>query len=72
LALRLTGDLTAVFLALAVALAAFGLINVAAVAGGAWFGPVRFRSLPIRGKRESRIAHEAPGAYRMDQVTALN
>jgi putative MATE family efflux protein len=37
LALRLTGDLTAVFIALAVALAAFGVINAAAVAGGAWF-----------------------------------
>jgi Na+-driven multidrug efflux pump len=38
LALRWTGNLTAVFIALAVALAAFGLINAAAVAGGAWFG----------------------------------
>jgi Na+-driven multidrug efflux pump len=37
LALRWTGDLTDVFLALAVALAAFGLINAAAVAGGVWF-----------------------------------
>jgi putative MATE family efflux protein len=38
LALRWTGNLTSVFIALAVALAAFGLINAAAVAGGAWFG----------------------------------
>jgi putative MATE family efflux protein len=38
LALRWTGDLTAVFIALSVALATFGLINAAAVAGGAWFG----------------------------------
>jgi MATE family, multidrug efflux pump len=37
LALRWTGDITDVFIALAVALAAFGLINAAAVAGGAWF-----------------------------------
>src|SRR5580698_609498 len=37
LALRRTGDLTAVFIALSVALATFGLINAAAVAGGAWF-----------------------------------
>jgi Na+-driven multidrug efflux pump len=37
LALRWTGDLTAVFLALSVALATFGLINAAAVAGGVWF-----------------------------------
>jgi hypothetical protein len=38
LALRLTGDLIYVFLALAVALTAFGAINAAAVAAGAWFG----------------------------------
>jgi Na+-driven multidrug efflux pump len=37
LALRWTGSLTAVFVALAVALATFGLINAAAVARGAWF-----------------------------------
>jgi hypothetical protein len=36
--LRWTGNATGVFIALAVALAAFGLINAAAVAGGAWFG----------------------------------
>ena len=45
LALRLGGDLGYVFVSLAVALAAFGLINAAAVAGGAWFGPLR---LPLR------------------------
>jgi hypothetical protein len=38
-ALRLTGNLTNVFIALSVALATFGLINAAAVAGGAWFAP---------------------------------
>jgi putative MATE family efflux protein len=38
LALRWTGNLTGVFIAVALALAAFGLINAAAVAGGAWFG----------------------------------
>jgi putative MATE family efflux protein len=37
IALRLTGNLTYVFLALAVALSAFGLINAAAVAAGVWF-----------------------------------
>jgi putative MATE family efflux protein len=37
LALQWSGNLTDVFLALAVALAAFGLINAAAVARGAWF-----------------------------------
>jgi putative MATE family efflux protein len=37
LALRWTGNLTGVFVALAVALATFGLINAAAVASGVWF-----------------------------------
>jgi putative MATE family efflux protein len=37
IALRWTGNLSDVFIALAVALAAFGLINAAAVAGGVWF-----------------------------------
>jgi putative MATE family efflux protein len=37
MALRWTGSLTDVFLALAAALAAFGLINAAAVASGVWF-----------------------------------
>jgi len=37
LALRFSGNLTDVFIALALALATFGLINAAAVAGGAWF-----------------------------------
>ena len=36
LALRLTGDMNYVFVALAIALVAFGLINAGAVAGGAW------------------------------------
>jgi putative MATE family efflux protein len=37
LALRWTGSLNAVFVALSVALATFGLVNAAAVARGAWF-----------------------------------
>jgi len=37
LALRWTGNLTEVFIALSVALATFGLINAAAVASGVWF-----------------------------------
>jgi len=37
-AFHLSGDLADVFTALAIALAAFGAINAAAVAGGAWFG----------------------------------
>jgi len=40
LALRWSGDLSQVFLALGAALAAFGLINAGAVARGAWFGPI--------------------------------
>ena len=42
LVLHSTGNLTHVFLALSVALSAYGLIIAAAVAGGAWFGPVRW------------------------------
>jgi Na+-driven multidrug efflux pump len=42
LALRHDGDLSHVFLALSVALTAFGLINAGAVAGGAWFGSIRW------------------------------
>src|SRR5262249_5254769 len=38
LALRLSGNVSDVFFALAIALAVFGLVNAAAVAGGAWFG----------------------------------
>lgn len=37
IALRLTGDLTDIFVALALALVSFGLINAAAVARGVWF-----------------------------------
>ena len=40
LALRWTGDVTYVFLALSAALAVFGLMNAGAVASGAWFGPI--------------------------------
>ena len=42
LVLHSTGDLSHVFLALSVALTAFGLINAAAVAAGVWFGPIRW------------------------------
>jgi MATE family, multidrug efflux pump len=49
LALRWSGDLSYVFLALSVALAAFGLINAGAVARGAWFGRVGWlRMRPAR------------------------
>src|SRR5262245_8709698 len=42
LALHSSSNLTHVFLAMSAALTAFGLINAAAVAGGAWFGPIRW------------------------------
>ena len=40
LALRWSGDLSYVFIALSAALTAFGLMNAGAIAGGAWFGPI--------------------------------
>jgi Na+-driven multidrug efflux pump len=49
LALRWDGDLSHVFIALAVALVAYGLIIAVAVAGGAWFGKIswpRFGPVP--------------------------
>jgi putative MATE family efflux protein len=56
LALHLTGNLADVFVALAIALAVFGVINAAAVAGGAWFGPLRLRSLlRLRRKHDLRV-----------------
>jgi Na+-driven multidrug efflux pump len=51
-ALRWSGNLTDVFLALAIALAAFGLINAAAVASGVWF-----EKMP--GKRVAKAATAA-------------
>jgi len=42
LALHSSGNLSHVFLALSGALTVFGLINATAVAGGAWFGPIRW------------------------------
>jgi putative MATE family efflux protein len=40
LALRMSGDLSNVFLAQGAALVVYGLVNAASVAGGAWFGPI--------------------------------
>jgi Na+-driven multidrug efflux pump len=54
LALRWSGDPSHVFLALSAALAAFGLINAGAVAGGAWFGRVAWP------RRRTARAHEIP------------
>jgi putative MATE family efflux protein len=42
LALYWSGSLSPVFLAMSAALTVFGLINAVAVAGGAWFGPLRW------------------------------
>jgi Na+-driven multidrug efflux pump len=53
LALRWSGNLTYVFIALAVALAAFGLINAAAVAARVWFKPaaaIPSAGAPWRGR----------------------
>jgi putative MATE family efflux protein len=46
LALGWSGDLSHVFLALSAALAVFGLMNAAAVAGGAWFGSIDLPRMP--------------------------
>jgi len=43
LALRWSGDVSYVFVALSAALAAFGLMIAGAVAGGAWFGRIVWR-----------------------------
>jgi len=48
LALRWSGELSHVFLAQSVALVAFGLINMGAIAGGAWFGPLSWPALRRR------------------------
>ena len=45
LVLHSTGNLSHVFLVLSAALTAFGLINAAAVAAGAWFGPIQWSGI---------------------------
>jgi Na+-driven multidrug efflux pump len=45
-ALHFGGGLLQIFLVQSLALAAFGLINAAAVAGGSWFGPVSWLRIP--------------------------
>ena len=52
LAERLTGDISVVFLAVGAALAAFGLINAAAVAGGSWFDRAAAPAEPARLRAE--------------------
>jgi Na+-driven multidrug efflux pump len=49
LALNWSGELAHVFIAQSAALAAFGLLNAATIAGGAWFGPVRWATVLRRG-----------------------
>ena len=46
LALQWGGGLTQIFIAQAVGLLIYGLVNAAAVAGGAWFGPVGWPRMP--------------------------
>ena len=58
LALRSGGNLSHVFLALSAALVAFGIINAAAVASGAWFGPIAW-PWPRRAKA---VSPAAPGS----------
>src|SRR4051812_44610408 len=48
LALAWTGELALVFVAQSLALAAFALINAAAIAAGAWFGPLAWPTLQRR------------------------
>ena len=55
LALRWRGGLSHVFVAQSLALVAFGLINAAAVAGGSWFGPLRWPWSPA-GMRARKAA----------------
>src|SRR5207245_10798635 len=52
LALRWSGDVSYVFVALSAGLAAYGLVNAGAVASGAWFGPSGW---PWTGGSEARI-----------------
>ena len=58
LALRWSGELSHVFIALSAALAAFGLINAGAVATGAWFGPLRWPRTPPALSTETRAEHD--------------
>ena len=44
--LQWLGGLTALFIAQAIALIAYGLVNASAIAGGAWFGPIGWPRSP--------------------------
>src|SRR2546428_8969661 len=56
-ALRLSGDVSYVFVALSAALSSVGVLNAGAVAGGAWFGPI---ARPRPRVRESRRLPSTP------------
>ena len=56
LALRWSGELSYVFVAQSLALVAFGLINAAAIASGAWLGPVMRPSRAVAGQPQSSSA----------------
>ena len=64
LALHWTGGLSGVFAALAAALVAFGLLNAAAVAGGAWFGRLAWPRIGLaallRPREMTRVSGERP------------
>lgn len=55
LALHWGGDVSHVFLALSAALVVFGLMNAAAVAGGAWFGPISWPRIRIAGLHSTSL-----------------
>src|SRR5438093_3426967 len=61
LALRWSGNLSHVFLAQSLALVAFGLINALAVAGGSWFGPLKWPSRAAVAAAFSRTSRAKPG-----------
>ena len=50
------GGLSGVFLAQAVALVVYGMVNTCAIAGGAWFGPVGWPRSTTRLLKESQAA----------------
>jgi putative MATE family efflux protein len=61
LALHWTGGLSGVFAALAAALVAFGLLNAAAVAGGAWFGRLAWPRIGLSALLRPRDAASVSG-----------
>jgi putative MATE family efflux protein len=72
LALRWTGSLTAVFVALSAALATFGLINAAAVARGAWFTTKPVGAMTVQYFEDyavGQIYHSGP--HRIDKAQII-